>query len=65
MLTRHVSSYKRQLVTLNFVALFNERTVSNDSGKSVGPRAGMPRLKSHSPWYRRMQSLLQTHTCRH
>jgi hypothetical protein len=26
-------------VTLNFIALFNERTVSSYSGKSVGPRA--------------------------
>jgi hypothetical protein len=32
--------------------------VGNYSGKSVGPRAGL--LKSHSPWYRRIQA----YTCR-
>ncbi len=48
--------------TLIFIALFNERTVtvSSYSGKSVGPRAGFKSLKSHSPWYRR----IQTYTCR-
>jgi hypothetical protein len=55
-------------VTLNFIALFNERTVGSYSGtsKSVGPRAAAPgvaatvTVKSHSPWYRR----IQTYTCR-
>ncbi len=42
----------------SFIALLNERTVSSYFGKSVGLRAGL--LKSHSPWYRR----IQTYTCR-
>ena len=46
--------------TLNFIALFNERTVSNYSGKSVRPRAGLLKSESHSPWYRRIQAC----TCR-